>query len=192
MMNPTGESESDAVRLDFGRRLMLQFRGSSGIRASFIRASASSSPTCRARPSGWSPSTTSAARASNGSKKARPRSSGLGCRAGRSRPTRCGSSFMRWPTISATSCARGDARADQRLVFERVAWPLYGHRQPRRVHEVGQPLGIAHHTRRDRVGADAGQDALARRPWPLDRLCLHALDEIVVDALGRPPQRPVV
>jgi hypothetical protein len=33
MMNPTGESESDAVRLDFGRRLMLQFRGSSGINA---------------------------------------------------------------------------------------------------------------------------------------------------------------
>ncbi len=27
-MNPTGESESDAVRLDFDRRLMLQFRGS--------------------------------------------------------------------------------------------------------------------------------------------------------------------
>ncbi len=28
MMNPTGESESNAVRLDFDRRLMLQFRGS--------------------------------------------------------------------------------------------------------------------------------------------------------------------
>ena len=28
MMNPRGESESDAVRLDFDRRLMLQFRGS--------------------------------------------------------------------------------------------------------------------------------------------------------------------
>jgi DDE family transposase len=28
MGNPTGESESDAVRLDFDRRLMLQFRGS--------------------------------------------------------------------------------------------------------------------------------------------------------------------
>jgi len=28
MANPTGESESDAVRLDFDRRLMLQFRGS--------------------------------------------------------------------------------------------------------------------------------------------------------------------
>jgi DDE family transposase len=28
MAHPTGESESDAVRLDFNRRLMLQFRGS--------------------------------------------------------------------------------------------------------------------------------------------------------------------
>jgi hypothetical protein len=28
MTNPTGESESDVVRLDFDRRLMLQFRGS--------------------------------------------------------------------------------------------------------------------------------------------------------------------
>src|ERR1700681_3338436 len=28
MMNPTGESQSNAVRLDFDRRLMLQFRGS--------------------------------------------------------------------------------------------------------------------------------------------------------------------
>ena len=28
MANSTGESESDAVRLDFDRRLMLQFRGS--------------------------------------------------------------------------------------------------------------------------------------------------------------------
>ena len=28
MANATGESESDALRLDFDRRLMLQFRGS--------------------------------------------------------------------------------------------------------------------------------------------------------------------
>ena len=28
MANPAGESESDAVRLDFDRRLMMQFRGS--------------------------------------------------------------------------------------------------------------------------------------------------------------------
>jgi hypothetical protein len=28
LANPTGESESDALRLDFNRRLKLQFRGS--------------------------------------------------------------------------------------------------------------------------------------------------------------------
>jgi hypothetical protein len=28
MVHPTGESESDALRLDFDRRLLLQFRGS--------------------------------------------------------------------------------------------------------------------------------------------------------------------
>jgi hypothetical protein len=28
MAHPTGESESDVLRLDFDRRLMLQFRGS--------------------------------------------------------------------------------------------------------------------------------------------------------------------
>ena len=78
----------------------------SGIRASLFRASGSSSPTCHASPSGLSPSTISAARRSNGSKRARMRSTGRGCRAGRSPPTPSGSSFTRWPTTSATSCAR--------------------------------------------------------------------------------------
>ena len=89
--------------------------------ASSIHASASSSPTCRARPSGSSPSATSAAHASNGSKRARARSNGRGFRAGRLRPTRFGSSFMRWPTISAISCALGDdARTDQGLVADEL------------------------------------------------------------------------
>ena len=43
MAHPRGESGSDAVRLDFDGRLMLQFRGSSsGIPKNFIPASASS------------------------------------------------------------------------------------------------------------------------------------------------------
>ena len=42
------------------------------------------------RPSGSSPSTANAGRASNGSQWARARSSGRGCRAGRSRRTPCG------------------------------------------------------------------------------------------------------
>jgi Transposase DDE domain group 1 len=45
-----------------------------------------------------SPSTTSAARASSTSKKARTRSSGRGCHAEPSPPTRSASSFMPWPT----------------------------------------------------------------------------------------------
>ena len=56
-------------------------------------------------PSGSSPSTISAARPSNGSRRARTRSSGPGCRAERWRPTPCGSSFMPWPTTWPTSCA---------------------------------------------------------------------------------------
>ena len=93
---------------------------SSGIRASFIRASASSSPTCRARPIGLSPSTTSAGHASNGSRKARARSSGRGYRAERLWPTPCGSSFMRSLTISAISCARCDARANPGLIADEL------------------------------------------------------------------------
>jgi hypothetical protein len=79
---------------------------SSGIRANFIRASASSSPTWRVPPKISSLSTTNAAFASSGSRRARARSNGRGCHAGRSPPTPSGSSFMRWPTISAISCAR--------------------------------------------------------------------------------------
>ena len=47
-----------------------------------------------------------AAHANSGSRKARARSSGPGYRAARSPPTPFGSSFMRWPTISAISYAR--------------------------------------------------------------------------------------
>ncbi len=37
MAHPMGESESDVVRLDFNRRLMLQFRGSVVTSDSLIR-----------------------------------------------------------------------------------------------------------------------------------------------------------
>src|SRR3982074_2153499 len=61
-----------------------------------------------------SPSTTSAARASSGSKRAKARSSGRGCHAARSPPTRFAFSFMRWPTISAISCARWQRQSRSR------------------------------------------------------------------------------
>jgi hypothetical protein len=48
----------------------------------------------------------SAAQRSNGSRRTRVRSSGHGCRAGPSPPTRRASSSTHWPTISVTSCAR--------------------------------------------------------------------------------------
>jgi hypothetical protein len=60
---------------------------SSGIRVSFIRASALSSPTWRGRWSVSSPSITTAVPASSTSKKARARSSGPGCHADPSPPT---------------------------------------------------------------------------------------------------------
>src|ERR1700719_1092438 len=85
-------------------------RGSSGTPASFIRASASSSPTWRGRPSASLPSTTTVAPASSTSRKARARSSGPACRAAPSPPTRSVFSCTRWPTISATSCGRWRCR----------------------------------------------------------------------------------
>ena len=79
---------------------------SSGIKASFIPASAASSPTCRDRLKTLSPSTAGAAPASSGSKKARARiRCTRGCHAGCSQPTLSGFSFTLLPTISATFCA---------------------------------------------------------------------------------------
>jgi hypothetical protein len=46
----------------------------------------------------------SVGRAKSGSRKVKARSSGRGCRAGRSPPTRCGFSFTRSPTTSAAVC----------------------------------------------------------------------------------------
>src|ERR1017187_4172645 len=109
-----GTTPTSAIRRKAGRYHAASWRRSSGTPASFIRASASSSPTCRARPSGSLPSTTSAGRASNGSRKATARSSGRGCHAGRSLLTPSGFSFMRSPTISAISCGRSQHRSRSR------------------------------------------------------------------------------
>jgi hypothetical protein len=55
-----------------------------------------------------------ARRASNGSRRAKARSSGRDCRAERSPPMRWGSSFMRLLTTSAISCARWRRRSRSR------------------------------------------------------------------------------
>ena len=78
-------------------------RGASGIRASFIPASASSSPTCPDLPRTLSPSTINAAPVNNGSRREKVRSSGPGCHASRSRPIPYGFSSTLSPIISATS-----------------------------------------------------------------------------------------
>ena len=66
-----------------------------------LRASDSSPQTWPGPPRVSSPSTTSAARANNGSKRASARSNGRVCHAALSPPTRFVFTFMRWPTISA-------------------------------------------------------------------------------------------
>ena len=81
---------------------------------------------------------TSAGRASNGSRRAKVRSSGRDCRAERSPPMRCGSSFMPSPTTSAISCA-GDAEADQELVADKLEGQVD---QDRR--EGGEPWPICY------------------------------------------------
>ena len=76
-----------------------------------------------------------------------------------------------------------------RGLVEVGARPLDRDRNPRRIHQIGEALGGAHDGRRDRIGPDAGEDALARRPRPFDRLRLHALDQVGVDPLGGAAQR---
>ena len=53
---------------------------------------------------------------------------------------------------------------------------------------VRQPSGVAHEAGGTRILADAHQDALARRPRAGDRIGLHMRQQLLVDALGRPPQ----
>ena len=101
-----GITPASPIRRRAGRNRAASWPRSSGIPASFIRASASSSPTWRGRPSASSPSTTTAAPASSTSKRARARSSGPGCRAVPSPPMPCAFSSMLWPTTWAISCGR--------------------------------------------------------------------------------------
>jgi hypothetical protein len=81
-------------------------RRSNGIRASCTRGSASSSLTWRDRPSGSSPSTTSAARQSSGSNRERKRSNGRGYHVELLPPMPSVSSCTTSPTTWAISCER--------------------------------------------------------------------------------------
>src|SRR5262249_56675480 len=57
--------------------------------------------------------------------------------------------------------------------------------RPWRMQPVRQPLGIAYQPGGTRVLADAHEHALARRPWPRDRVRLHMGEQLLVHALGR-------
>ena len=104
---------------------------------------------------------------------------------------------------AASDAGNGDRLAAQRLGQpQRIGKPvalLVGQLQaaprldadggPGRVQPVRQPLGVAHQPRRARILAEANQDALARRPRAGDRVGLHMGEQLLVDALGGPPQR---
>ena len=83
--------------------------------------------------------TTNAGRASSGSRKAKARSSGRGCHAERSPPTRCGSSFMRSPTTSAISCGLWRRRSRSRTCHDELEGEADQDRreggEPRTLHE---------------------------------------------------------
>jgi Transposase DDE domain group 1 len=95
-------TRTSPIRPEAGQSRSRSSPRSSGIGASPIRASDLSSPTWHCREC----RRLSAARASNGSKRARERSNGRGCPVARSPPTRFVFSFMPSPIISATSYAR--------------------------------------------------------------------------------------
>ena len=62
-----------------------------------------------------------------------------------------------------------------------AATALHIERQPRPVHAIRQPLGIAHQRSSARVFADTDENALARGPRAGDRAGLHLRKELLVD-----------
>ena len=65
---------------------------------------------------------------------------------------------------------------------------LHMHRHPGRAELVGEAPAMAHQGRPEIAGADADQDALPRRPRPVDGVGLHVADHLLVDLLGHAAQ----
>ena len=70
-----------------------------------------------------------------------------------------------------------------------AALRLHAERRPWRMQPVGQPLGVAHQPGRAYVLAHANQDALARRPRPLDGVLLHVGEQLLVHPISGSAQR---
>ncbi len=108
----------------------------------------------RGLPSASSPSRTSAARRSSGSRRARARLNGSGCHVGPSPRMLSAFSSTSWPTTSTTSCARWRCRS-RRSRGRRRACARSSSRsprpKPRALHDLpdGQRRGIAATVRRD-------------------------------------------
>ena len=63
------------------------------------------------------------------------------------------------------------------------------HRDPGRVEPAREPAAGAHHGLRQGIGADADEDALGRRPGAFDGVLAQIDDHLVVDPIGRAPER---
>ncbi len=104
--------------------------------------------------------------------------------------------------------AAADGRNGQRLTTQRLGKPqrigepvalcvgeleraprLDRDRGERRVQPVRESLGVAHQPGRARILADADENALARGPGAGDGVRLHVGQKLLVDPLGRAPQR---
>ena len=80
-------------------------------------------------------------------------------------------------------------RVDRAAAAGVAARPIDRRRHPARVEAGGEPARRPHHVHRQRVGADADQQALARLPRAADRALAQLFDHLVVDPRRRAAQR---
>ncbi len=92
------------------------------------------------------------------------------------------------PSCSASLNASVTRRAERGVEGGAIG-PLDVRHGPGRVHhQVGQPPSGADQGAGAGIAGDQHQDALARRPGPLDPAALHGVDQLVVHGLRRPAQ----
>ena len=74
-------------------------------------------------------------------------------------------------------------------VNESVSARFNRNRQPRSIEAAGQATSSPHHRFRQRVGSNADQDPLRRRPGALDCVLAEVFDHLVIDPVRRAAQR---